>query len=88
MTEPEVYELLQQVFESVFRRQDIKVTAEMTAHDVVGWDSIKQFDIIMEIEDRLSVEFNGSELSDLKNVGDLARLVQAQLKASGTSKPQ
>ncbi len=78
MIEVEAYVLLQEVFNSVFGRIDIIVTPTLNARDVVGWNSLKQLDIIMEIEDRLGIEISGAKLEDLRNVGDLAGLVIAE----------
>lgn len=50
----------------------------MTARDVTGWDSLKQLDIVMEIEDRLGVEIAPGLIPSLRNVGDLAALVRAE----------
>jgi acyl carrier protein len=79
MTDAEVYQLLTDVLHAVFARRDIVVTPDLSARDVVGWDSIKQFDIIMEIEDRLGLEFHAERLARLRNLGDLARLVQDEM---------
>jgi hypothetical protein len=37
MTEVEIYNGLQSVFDTVFRRRDIKLTPELSAADVPGW---------------------------------------------------
>jgi acyl carrier protein len=85
MTDNEVYKFLQEVFQVVFSRTDIAVTPSLSARDVVGWDSIKQFDLIMEIEDRLGLEFKASRLEGLRNVGDLAKLVQDEMTEASNS---
>jgi len=77
MTLTETYTLLQDAFNTVFERTDIPVTPELTARDVIGWDSVQQLELIMEIEDRLGIAFDGAKLEGLHNVGDLARLVLA-----------
>jgi acyl carrier protein len=75
MTSEETYELLTSVFRQVFRRDDIVLYPEMTAKDLVGWDSIMHVDILMEIESRLDCEFEPMEIDQLVNVKDLAVLV-------------
>jgi acyl carrier protein len=81
MTEEQAYGLLQEVFNTVFGRTDLVLTPELTARQVIGWDSLKQLDIIMDIEDRLDVEIGGEKLAGLRNVGDLAALVRAEAAA-------
>ncbi len=77
MTEDESYAVLRPIFARVFGR-DVALRPEMTARDVVGWDSLKHFDIIMDIEDALGIEVDGSKLQDLADVGDLARLIRTE----------
>jgi acyl carrier protein len=78
MTEAEIYGGLQTVFDAVFRRQDIKLTPELTAADVPGWDSFRYVSLIMATEQHFNIEFLGSDIDDLKSIGDLARAVAAK----------
>jgi acyl carrier protein len=48
---------------------------ELTAKDVAGWDSFKQIEIILAVEEKYGVKFRTRELDSLHNVGDLARVV-------------
>ena len=45
MTDAEVYEVLQEAFNSVFQRRDITVTSRLAAPDVIGWDTWFSADI-------------------------------------------
>ena len=78
MTEAEIYAALDEIFRDVFLRDDIKLTAELSANDVAGWDSFKQIDIILAVEARYGIKFNTRELDSLHNVGDLARTIAAK----------
>jgi acyl carrier protein len=84
MNDIEIYQMLQDIFDSVFGRRGILVTPDLTARDVIGWDSLKQFDIIMAIEDRIGLEFNGTKLEGLRSVGDLASLVKSEIARAST----
>jgi acyl carrier protein len=75
MTRAESYEFLTIVFRDVFNRGDITLHAEMTAKDLVGWDSIIHVDLLIEIEKRLDFEISPDEIDRLMSVGDLADLV-------------
>jgi len=79
MTESEIYRGLQHVFETVFRRRDIRLTPELTAADVPGWDSFRYVSIIMATEAYFGVKFLGSDIDDLKNIGDLAQSVARKI---------
>jgi len=79
----EVYTFLKQVFKDVFGRDDIILSPELTAADVVGWDSFRQVEITLALEERFKIRIRTKELSSLQNVGDLVSLVvQKARKAS------
>ncbi len=75
MQEQEVYKELTEIFRDVFRRDDMELTPKLTAKDVKGWDSFKQIEIMIAVEERYNVKFRTRELESLQNVGDLARAV-------------
>jgi acyl carrier protein len=77
MTEADVYPLLAGIFLDVFQR-DIPLHPELTAKDVDGWDSFKQIEIVIALEERFRFKFTTRELDSLRNVGDLARIVAAR----------
>jgi acyl carrier protein len=83
MTEPESYEFLSKMLRKVFERNDITATPELTARDVFGWDSFKQVELLMDIQEALSIEFTTEEMDDMPNIGDLARMVRAHVAAGG-----
>jgi len=74
-TEAEIYGALSEIFADVFLRDDIKLTPELTAKQVQGWDSFKQIEIIMASEEKWGIKFNTRELDSLRSVGDLVKLV-------------
>ncbi len=77
-SEPEIYRDLTEIFHDVFMRDDLVLKATLSAKDVQGWDSFKQIEIIMAIEERFGIKFTTRELDSLQNVGDLVRVVAAK----------
>ena len=77
-TEPQIYQALTEIFQDVFQR-DIPLRSELTAGDVAGWDSFKQIEIIMAVEERFAIRLTTRELDSLHSVGDLVRVVAAKL---------
>jgi acyl carrier protein len=77
MTEPEIYTILSEIFEDVFLRE-IPLRADLTAKDVDGWDSFKQIDIIISVEERFGFKVGTKELDGLQSIGDLVRLIEAK----------
>lgn len=77
-TEAEIYQELAVIFEDVFFRDDIELTPETSAKDVEGWDSMRQIEILMGIEERFGLKFNTKEIDGLKNIGDLVAVIQSK----------
>ena len=78
MGETEIYAALTEIFRDVFLRDDLQLQPDLTAKDVPGWDSFKQIDIILAVEEKYGIKFNTRELDSLQNVGDLARVIAAK----------
>ena len=79
MTDPEIYDALNAVFRQVLEDDTIELTPQTTADDVEGWDSMNHIFIVVELEKRFGVKFQAAEMEELKNVGELAGLVQQKL---------
>jgi acyl carrier protein len=75
MEEAGVYARLTEIFEDVFD-EEIKLTPELSAKDVDGWDSLTHIRLILTIEKRFSIKFSTSEIGKLENVGDLVALIK------------
>jgi acyl carrier protein len=78
MQESEVYRQLTDIFRDVFMRDDLELKPDLTAKDVPGWDSFKQIEIIIGVEEKYGIKFHTRDLDGLHNVGDLARTILAK----------
>ena len=70
-----IYAALSEIFADVFMRDDLRLTPELSARDVAGWDSFKQIEIMVSVEERFNIKLNTREIDSLKCVGDLAAVV-------------
>ena len=70
---------LQEVIRSVFDDDSLVVTRATTAQDVEAWDSVQNVTLVMEVEQAFGVRFSTSEIAYLKNVGELADLVDKKV---------
>ena len=75
MAEADIYAALSEIFRDVFLRDDLQLRPELSAKDVQSWDSFKQIDIILAVEEKYGIKFNTRELDSLHNVGDLVRVI-------------
>ena len=70
---------LEPIFQDVFDDEDIKLTETTNAEDIEDWDSLMQIRLIMAIEKRFKIKFVLSEIQQLENVGDMAKLIKSKL---------
>jgi acyl carrier protein len=78
MTEPEIYERLTTIFRDVFLRDDLVLHPALSAKDVDDWDSFKQIEIIIAVEEQFGIKFRTREMDSLANVGDLVNLIASR----------
>jgi acyl carrier protein len=83
MSEAEIYSFLRQVFANLFNRDGIQLHPGLTAQDIVGWDSFKQVEITLALEEKYNIRIRTKELNDVANLGDLVALVVRKGGASG-----
>ncbi|BCG45669.1 Acyl carrier protein [Citrifermentans bremense] len=75
----ELKEQLNDIFCEVFDDDDIRISEEMTANDVDGWDSLSHVNLIVSIESKFNIRFSQKELLTFKNVGDLLNAIRSKL---------
>lgn len=78
MDKPQIYARLVEIFEDVFDEDSIKLTPDLSAKDVDGWDSLTHIRLILSIERAFKIKFSTSEISQLENVGDLVAVIEAR----------
>ena len=80
MSREEIYTKLNEVFQDVFDDEDIVVNDETTADDIEDWDSLMHITLISAVESEFGVHFTMGEVSTMKNVGEMASIIQARTK--------
>lgn len=81
MNNQDILDQLTPVFREVFDNDSLVLTNDTTAADVEGWDSFNHINLIIAIENRLHIRFQAAEIEELRNVGELARLIGSKLPA-------
>lgn len=76
MDRNEIFERLNRVFRDVFDDDAITVTEATTAADIDGWDSLMHITLISAVEDEFDVSFQMKEVVKMKNVGDMADIIE------------
>ena len=75
----QIMEKLDEIFQDVFDDPDIHLTEETTAADIEGWDSLMNINIIVSVEDEFDMKFAMEEITGIKNVGEMAKVIQQRI---------
>lgn len=81
MNVQEIIDKIADVMIDVFDVDAADVTETTSAADIDEWDSLSHIRFIITLERLFKIKFLNEEIADLKNVGDLARVIQAKLAA-------
>ncbi len=76
----ELLDSLNNIFCKVFDDDTIKITLEMTANDIDGWDSLSHVNLITAVESHFKIRFTQKELLTLRNVGDLFKTIKCKIE--------
>ena len=79
MNRSEIFAKLTEIFQDVFDDDTITVSDSTTAADIAGWDSLTHITLLATVEDEFDVKFGMKEVQGLKNVGELADLIERAL---------
>jgi acyl carrier protein len=74
-----LHESLETIFRNVFNDESLTLDNEMSANDREDWDSVAHLNLIFAIEEAFGISFAGSEISKLRNVGELETLIRMKL---------
>lgn len=71
----EIWAKLTVVLQDIFDDDQLVATPELTADDVLGWDSFAHMRLIVAIERSFAVTFTAAEAFASRNVGELAEII-------------
>jgi len=73
-------EKLREIMVDVFDADDdLEISPTTTADDVEEWDSLSHIRLMVAIERAFKIRFKGSEIDDLKNIGELVAVIDAKV---------
>ena len=70
---------LQPIFQEALNEPGLTVTRKSNATNTKNWDSLAHIELIEMVQSHFRIRFALGELQDLKEVGDLVDLIQANL---------
>lgn len=75
MKKEQIYKKLDEIFQDVFDDENIHVTEKTTAADIEDWDSLEHINLVVAIENHFGIKFNMSEVTTMKNVGEMVNII-------------
>ena len=79
MTRSEIFVTLNEIFRDVFDDDSIIVDETTTAADIDDWDSLTHISLLAAIEDEFGIRFNMKDVVSMKDVGEMADLIEEQI---------
>ena len=73
-----IYQRLNNIFQDVFDDDSLVVNPQTSAKEIPDWDSVNHIRLIVSIESEFRVRFAVNEIEELKDVGDLVKLLQTK----------
>ena len=80
MTEQAILEAVQEIFRDNFDDDTLEITRATCADDIEDWDSLEHITLIATVERTFKMKFKMGEISSMKNVGQMANIIQARTK--------
>jgi acyl carrier protein len=72
----EIYRELTNIFREIFDDDSLILRPQLTAADIKDWDSLKQIDILIAVQERFRLKVSSRDLDGLACVGDLVDVIQ------------
>ena len=80
MTEQEIYQKINDIFQQVFDDDEITVTPETVADDIDEWDSLMHITLLVSIEKEFAFKWKSSEIEKLANVGEMVVIIKEKIE--------
>ncbi len=81
MTSDQILDRVSQIVGETLELEGLTLTPSMTAHDVLGWDSLAHVQIMVAIERAFQIRFRTGEMAALANVGELIKRIHTRVAA-------
>ena len=75
-----IYARMTEIFRDVFDDDSLTLKPGLTAADVKGWDSFRQVEILIAIQEAFKMKFTSREIDGLGCVGDIVKAVHNHQK--------
>jgi len=71
----DTFEKVCEILKDIFDDENMVITEKDNSSTIEKWDSIAQISIITTIENIFNIEFSFKEINNIKNIGELVKLI-------------
>ena len=64
------------IFRDIFEDPNLNISENTSSDDIPKWDSLNNIKLLISIEQKLNIRFSPSNISGIKNVGELIDLIE------------
>ena len=82
MDDSETLRKIQVIFDEMFLGSNYTVTRASSAKDVAAWDSLRNIQIVVSVEEAFGISFTAKEVESFRNVGDMIDLIHRKRAAA------
>jgi acyl carrier protein len=75
MTPEQALKRIEPILRELFDEYDGPVSSNLDARSVEQWDSLANVQLVVMVEKEFGVKFSTAEITNLRNLGELANLV-------------
>jgi acyl carrier protein len=73
---PSIFEQVRGVAAELFDVPSQQLSAESSPETIEGWDSVRQLDLVLELEQRFKIRIEPEDLEQMQTLGQVAELVR------------
>jgi acyl carrier protein len=79
---PTVFEQIRRIASDLLAIPAERITAESSPQSIEAWDSHQHLNLVLAIEDKFNLQLSPEEIEQMKNIGQIAKIVEGKLKAT------
>ena len=72
-------EQIDAIISSVLEVKIENLQNEQTMDDIASWDSLRQMDLIAEIESKLKIELTFDEIAEMTSIGNIRTIISNKI---------
>jgi acyl carrier protein len=77
-----VWEQVRGMASDLFGIPTNQITMASSPESIEAWDSVQHLNLVLALEQKFNLQLSPQEIEQMKNMGDIARLVEGKLQAT------